>query len=200
MKTYTIHSDEMLWDLANSLGTPIPSRRDGPIIDNLFPLEKPQAHRSSLSAEYGIEDFPYHTDGAYMKSPPKYIILRYIKGIAQPTPTVICDLSNVSMEAKTNLEFHVWKVQSYDGAFYTPILSKERSIYRYDPCIMRPAINTKNNRNYFERTIITSAPKYEIEWEQNKTVVIENWTTLHKRPKVSLNEIKFRHLQRIMVQ
>ena len=39
----------------------------------------------------------------------------------------------------------------------------------------------------------------EIEWEKNKVVVINNHSTLHFRPQVSITEINKRILQRINI-
>ncbi len=198
MKELTINNDYELIDFANSLGKPIPSRVKGPLIDNLIPLYNNDAHEQSLSAKYGINDFPFHTDGAYFEIPPRYIVLRYIRGIDNPTPTVVCDMKNIVEKDKNMLKHSIWKVKSRSGFFLSTILSEENNVFRYDKCVMQPSISHNNNSQYFE-DLVSGLPKEEIRWSLNKTVVLDNWTFLHSRPKVKNMEINFRTLQRIMI-
>ncbi|HEY0298619.1 MAG TPA: hypothetical protein VGB84_05300 [Arachidicoccus sp.] len=198
MKELTINNDYELIDFANSLGKPIPSRVQGPLIDNLIPLYNNDAHEQSLSAKYGINDFPFHTDGAYFEIPPRYIVLRYIRGIDNPTPTVVCDMKNIVEKDKNMLKHSIWKVKSRSGFFLSTILSEENNVFRYDKCVMQPSISHNNNSQYFE-DLVSGLPKEEIRWSLNKTVVLDNWTFLHSRPKVKNMEINFRTLQRIMI-
>lgn len=198
MEELKIDSEEKLLKLAYCLGTPIPSRIGSPLIDNLIPLRKEVAHKQSLSANFGLGEFPFHTDGAYLRTPPRYIILRYVRGILNPTPTIFCDLKSINEFAKHELKFHVWKVKSRNASFYSNILSEDERIYRYDTCIMNPVNKNNSNAALFEN-LITSMPMQEVKWEENKTIVINNWTCVHKRPEVNNEEVNYRHLQRIMI-
>lgn len=198
MTEYIINNENDLLDLAYSLGQPVASRVNGPIIDKLIPLNRADAHKQSLSANYGTDNFPFHTDGAYFRIPPRLIILRYISGIEKPTPTVICDLNNIDEESKSILKFSVWKIKSRGTDFLSSILSEDGKIFRYDKCVMRPAVYKNENSEYFEN-LISNLPKTEINWTFNKTVVLNNWTSLHARPKVRNEEVNYRTIQRIMV-
>lgn len=198
MKELIIKNDKELIDLAYSLGHPISSRVNSSFIDRLVPLDNSDAHKQSLSANYGTSEFPFHTDGAYFKIPPKFIILRYLKGIQNPTPTVLCDLNQLNDEANQKLKDCIWKVKSRNNEFLTTILSESYKCYRYDKCIMTPANIKLRNKNYFEN-LIDELPKKHINWYTNKTVIIDNWTFLHSRPKVTEQEINNRTIQRIMV-
>lgn len=192
-----INSDEELLKLAYELGNPIPSRINGQIIDTLMPLSENEAHQYSLSANFGINEFPFHTDGAYFKKPPKHILMRYIGSIDQPTPTIIGDLKYLDEDTMSELQFHVWKVKSRNSSFYSAILSDDQEIYRYDSCIMQP-VSKRLPLDFFQR-IVDTTPKHTVTWELNKTIVIDNWTTVHKRLQVQKHEINNRKLQRIMI-
>ncbi len=185
-------------ELAYSLGNPIASRLNAPLIDNIVPLKKEEAHKQSLSANFGADDFPFHTDGAYFKIPPRYILLRYVKGIENPTSTIVCDLSDIDNEAKMRLKLDMWKVKSRNFSFYSSILSEDGQFYRYDRCIMTPSNNKINNATFIEN-LVSTKPSKEIEWFPNKTIIIDNWNFMHHRPRVKEAEINFRHLQRIMI-
>lgn len=63
---------------------------------------------------------------------------------------------------------------------------------------MQP-VDINNDNSIYLKELISSLPKEVINWEINKTVIIDNWNYLHARPEVKENEINFRNLQRIMV-
>ncbi|SFI13948.1 P-loop NTPase family protein [Halpernia frigidisoli] len=199
MTELKIDNEDDFLKLACELGRPISSRINGSLIDNLIPLKKENAHKQSLSANFGTSDFPYHTDGAYFKIPPKFILLRYTNGISKPTPTILCNLQNINSFDKQILKHSVWKVKSKDSSFYSSILSEDEKIFRFDNCIMQP-IDMKNDNSTHLEKLISSLPKKIINWEINKTVIIDNWKYLHTRPEVKDNEIDFRNIQRIMIQ
>lgn len=198
MKEFKIYNDEDFLKLAYEFGKPISSRINGNLIDNLIPIKTEDAHKQSLSANFGTNDFPFHTDGAYFKIPPKFILLRYTNGIPNPTPTILCDLKNINFTDKQILKHSVWKVKSRGSSFYSSILSEDENFFRFDKCIMQP-VNIKNDNSKYLENLISSLPKVIINWEINKTVIIDNWNYLHTRPEVQENEIKFRNLQRIMI-
>lgn len=197
MIDYKIKSEEELLELAYSMGNPMASRRSGVLIDNLIPVEKSHAHPQSLSAKFGVTEFPYHTDGAYFLTPPRFIILRYIKGVKKPTPTNVCDLSAMDYRMKETLQNSIWKVQA-QSPFYSSILSHDGEYLRFDTCVMKP-INRRNDAHLTFSALVSNSPIQEIEWEMNKTVIINNWRCLHMRPTVHKDEINFRTIQRIMV-
>lgn len=198
MTELIINSDNELIELAHSLGRPISSRVNSSLIDSLVPLNNLDAHKQSLSANFGTGNFPFHTDGAYFKIPPRFIILRYLKGILNPTPTVLCDLNQLTNEANEKLKDCIWKVKSRNNEFLTTILTENGEYYRYDKCVMTPAVSKIQNGSYFEN-LIDEMPKTQIDWTLNKAVIIDNWTFLHSRPKVTEQEINNRTIQRIMV-
>jgi alpha-ketoglutarate-dependent taurine dioxygenase len=198
MDELILESEQELMEFAYRLGQPISSRRNGPIIDELLPLTKVDAHPQSLSVNFGTNSFPFHTDGAYFKIPPRFIILRYVQGVPSPTPTLLCDLSMLNETEKLELQYGIWKVKSRTSTFYSSILSDDAKCLRYDPCIMSP-INEKNDNSIFFEQVVASRSTIQVNWQVNKAVVIDNWRYLHTRPKVKEEEIRFRKLQRIMV-
>jgi hypothetical protein len=198
MSELIIESEADLLELAYSLGKPVSSRLNGPLIDNLIPLKKEDAHKQSLSAICGIEPFPFHTDGAYFEIPPRFIILRYIQGIENPSPTIVCNLNKIQNLDKEKLKYSVWKVKSRELTFLSSILSDNEMILRYDKCVMQP-MNLQSDNSFFLEKLISEQPKLIINWTQNKTVIIDNWSCLHSRPKVKDDEINFRNIQRIMI-
>lgn len=182
-------------ELALTLGTPIKSRQSGSFIDTLTAVESNQVEKDSLSKRYGLEEFPIHTDCAYLKLPPKYILLRYIGNFENPTPTVIVhfDKSKLSDEEIEFIQKTIWFVKSKDIGFYSPILKD--GIIRYDKEVMKMA-NPMEDKMI---DILAKMDKTEIQWYKNKVVVINNYTNLHFRPKIKVEENNKRILQRINI-
>src|ERR1700752_3367637 len=53
----------------------------------LRPMSKEEAHPRSLTAQYGHEPFPFHTDGAHLQTPPDFMLLAAKQDDAGETPT-----------------------------------------------------------------------------------------------------------------
>lgn len=191
-----IESSQSLLALGRSLGELVPSRRNS---TNLIDILTVTTNRSdkSLSAKYTHYSFPFHTDGAYLLHPPRYIILRSEAQIIG-CPTYLCSLPLDDDNAKV-LKRDVWLVNGGRGKFYTAILSESQAsvLLRYDTDCMRPAISVNNSVNLIA-TLINEATPIQIDWKKHQTLIIDNWKLLHARADATqhLN----RTLQRIWIK
>ena len=190
-----VEDDQGFIELALKFGTPIKSREQGNIIDNLVSVKSSIVEKDSLSKRYGLEEFPSHTDCAYLKTPPKYIFLRYVGNIVNPTATGIVefDLQRVFPSELDFLLRKIWFVKAKQGGFYSTILKD--GMIRYDPEVMR-MVNSDENKMI---KILSKMERKEIHWTKNKVAIINNHTVLHFRPKVALEENRNRILQRINI-
>jgi alpha-ketoglutarate-dependent taurine dioxygenase len=191
-----IESDLDFINLALSYGTSVKSRKDSEIIETLIALSSDQVENDSLTKRYGLNQFPIHTDCAYLKSPPKYIFLRYIGSVDNPTPTVLVHFDK-SILSEEELDFvcrTIWYVKSKDKGFYSTIYKDD--ILRYDQEIMRIVNQAENKMDI----ILAKMKTTEIQWKKNKVVIINNHSTLHFRPQISSSENNKRILQRINIK
>jgi len=190
-----IKDDKDFVKLALTYGTPIKSRESGNFIDTLVAVHSNQVKKDSLSKRYGLDEFPIHTDCAYLKLPPKYILLRYIGSIENLTPTIVVhfDESKLSDEEKDFIQRIIWFVKSKDNGFYSPILKD--GILRYDKEVMKMA--NPNEDKMIE--ILAKMDRTEIKWTKNKVAVINNHSVLHFRPQTRDEENNKRVLQRINI-
>ncbi|WP_460678410.1 Fe(II)-2OG oxygenase family protein [Mucilaginibacter koreensis] len=190
-------------NFAQRLGTIIPSRIDGPLIDTLIPKDTILANKPSLSMRYGLGAFPYHTDGAYLRVPPKYIMFRYEAGIDSPTPTIINPILKYTCESELKpLEREFWFVRGRNLDFYSPIITANKEHTRL---FMRYDINcmiSRKETSVLEDIINSTRFKQKevaIDWFPKKVLIINNWETLHKRPSVKIEEQSKRCLKRILI-
>ena len=173
--------DEML-AFAIAIGEIIPSRKNSnDLIDTLTVKSESDANSKSLSALYGKNDFPFHTDGAYLANPPKYVILRSPNPI-QNCPTIICKPNFKTVDAN-NLRKNVWLVNGGRGKFYTTMIEDidNDNRIRFDLACMRPALpDFKYSADLMESAIKTSE-KQVINWKKNQCIIFNNWKLLHSR-------------------
>ena len=154
--------DEVL-NLAKSIGEILPSRKNSnDLIDTLTIKSKTDANPKSLSAIYGDKDFPFHTDGAYLTEPPKYVIIRSPKQILN-CPTLICKPAFTTAD-KNTLSKNVWLVNGGRGKFYTSMLEDKDNDYRirFDLACMRPAIADFKSSADIMASVISSTNNQEI--------------------------------------
>ena len=191
----TIQSDKEFIYFAKKIGLPTSSRAQGEIIETLIARESVDVEKDSLSKRYGIETFPIHTDCAYLKVPPKFVLLRYIGSVIDPTPTVVVhfDKSKLSIFEKDFIENVVWFVRSRSMGFYSTILNN--GILRYD----REVMSLANKQDDIMPSILSKMDQTEISWSLNKVLVINNHRLLHYRPGLLLHEKNNRILQRINI-
>ena len=180
--TFQADNLEELLTLAKSIGEIIPSRKNSnDLIDTLTIKSKNYANPKSLSALYGDKDFPFHTDGAYLTEPPKYVILRSPKQIRN-CPTLICK-PTFTIDDRNNLMKNVWLVNGGRGKFYTSMLEDYDNDYRirFDLACMRPALADFKSSADIMASVISTSDNQEINWNANQCVIFNNWKLLHSR-------------------
>jgi hypothetical protein len=187
-----------------SLGEIIPSVRNGPIVDTLVPTPREGAKPKSLSALYGLGAFPFHTDSANQRTPPRYLLLRLADGCPSTRPTLLMDTSAMEFsvaDAKV-LERDVWYINGGRGRFLCSIRSKDllpgRVVYRYDMRAMKPAHRTFGASSELLQRSIQRTAVTRVDWAPEKALAIDNWRVLHARGETN-EEAETRTLQRILV-
>jgi alpha-ketoglutarate-dependent taurine dioxygenase len=189
--------------VACELGIPVPARRGGPLQDTLTPRLADEAPPRSLSAMHGLDRFPFHTDAAHHRMPPRYTLLRCSEGASTSVPTLLADFDALGLSAASRcaLAREVWLVKGGPRrTFYTSVLTRTTCgpVLRFDLGCMAPAPGT-NPAGHRElvSTLETSAPTV-VRWEPNLVVAIDNHRILHARPAIQEAE-KSRVLERVMI-
>lgn len=166
----------------------------------LKPKKSSDTTHFSLSSEYGLDNFPLHTDGAQYSIPPRYIILR--AKMDSETGTTI---ANSQLLKKLNLweiiENTTWIVKADFGNIYTSLFDRHIvegfEVLRYNKQIMR-CLNNKRKSEQVEDAI-QNLPIETINWEKNTTLVIDNWKLLHGRERVKDPNYQNRILERLQI-
>jgi hypothetical protein len=198
-----IYDERELLTVAGMLGKPIPSQRNGEVIEVLTVSTSQDSKRNSMSSRFGMGAFPFHTDQAFMHDPARYILLYHRLPLScRPTLAIRIDLRTLSLEEHDCFLRGVWRVATGSTAFYTSLLD-ERLIsasfrLRYDPCIMNPVCSlAKKAATTLERIIRTKPLDHY--YSERECLILDNWRTLHGRG-IDTKDEGTRQLLRISVR
>ena len=144
----------------------------------LEPKDATQARAWSLSGTFGLDAFPWHTDGAISSDPPRWLLLRAVE-LSDPTRTelLIPPADLLGGLHRTTLR----AVDQFGRARYLPAvvpLSDGNFRLRWDPrtCTPRTGLAIED--------VEGSAPTVHIEWFAERLLVIDNYKVLHRRPAI----------------
>lgn len=196
------HEELDILNVARALGIPIPSRVGGPLVDTLKVLNSESANGNSMSSRFGPNAFPLHTDGAYLRVAPRYILLHHHKPITK-AGTLTYDTRELtsSPKARDLLLRGVWRLENGCNSFLTTVGTKGAYGHvhvRYDPCVMRPVCPLAIRAAEMLHEDLQAAVTAEWRYEPDCCLVLDNRRFLHGRP--SCNELTgIRELSRVFI-
>lgn len=173
-------------ELAAELGCPVPSRQGGPVCEELQPLPAEQARPRSISAKSGKGEQELHTDGAYHRTPPAYLLLYCVSEGSVPTPTLVVPVERIGLEpdALALMRSGRWSINGGRGSkFYRPALESDGGI-RYDPYCMIPANADAVRVQPVLSAAVRAAKPVSVVLRRGQTLVIANRLALHSRSRV----------------
>jgi hypothetical protein len=175
-------STEYFFKAVAELGKAIPSRKNSSnLIDRLEVRDSFEINKRSMSAIFGRKAFPFHTDGAYIETPPRYIAMRSPYQIKN-CPTILL-FPKFSKSEIHQLEKNVWLVNGGRGKFYSPIIQQTQlgMLLRFDLQCMKPALDEFLASREIMEAAIAKSITMEVEWKKNDCMVFDNWKLLHSR-------------------
>lgn len=170
-------------DVAKSMGRIIETNFFD-TVQILKPKIADKEHKSSYSGNYGLGEFPFHTDMAHWYIPPKYLLLRCI--IPAPNvPTNIINLNSIFQEIDFN----------YDLAHFVPRKKLEsktsilhlykKDICRWDKLFLKPFNQYARDLELIIADKIANYPYKKIQLKQTgDCILINNWKMIHSRSAV----------------
>ena len=177
-------------DIIHSIGEPV-SLGGGEAIHQIRPISQNKSTPNTYSGNYGLGDFPYHTDFAHWHLPPRYFVLRCVIGdptvkttIIDSLPMLNSDVENVLSRAivrsrrPTNGKFRFLRLIQYtdDG---------ER-IIRWDEKFIQPASDAGvEGFNYLKNKLMVEKHEEVCLANKGDTLIIDNWRSIHGRSSVN---------------
>lgn len=156
---------------------------------------------NTYSGNFGLGEFPHHTDYAHVRLPPPVLMLRCITGYKSvATPLIDGDLLVGNIGRKMLLRSLVKPRKPATSSFPIFAIYCENngvSLLRWDEVFLRPASKVGNEGFLAMQREISLTVKTEIVlWNPGDTLIINNHRMLHGRSRV-LPEFIDRKIERI---
>jgi hypothetical protein len=141
---------------------------------------------NSYSGIYGMGSFPFHTDLAHWREPPRYLMLRCIKGYAE-VPTLLVDGRTLVREASSDLLMRalVKPRRPHNGAVSLLRLyetTDRGNRMRWDEVFLQPVGKVGRLAVDCVRRCLAQIEVHSISLMlPGDTMLIDNWMMLHAR-------------------
>ncbi|WP_447902987.1 TauD/TfdA family dioxygenase [Pseudomonas serbica] len=188
--------EQVALDIGYSLGKPCATRRRGSLIDRLAPTNRHAANPRSLSARYGLNQFPWHTDGAHWSMPPRYLVMGCLEADQQTAETIICEGRYFASLNSAVARSSVFRITNGRSSFYAAARAASDRYYRYDPGCMTP-MDVGARELMFAMDQEKLENEYKIQWCTGRFLLLDNWRVLHRR--AAIVESAERKLLRVTV-
>ena len=172
-----------LVDFCLHLGQVQPDPRTGETSRSIAPVGIGAAPINTLSSRYGDGEFPFHTEMAYVPTPPRYLILFCQHPGEGQRPTRYLDCAPLIRKVSNYDRTGNWVVKAGRKPFYChAITKKERSPgIRFDGHCMEPRGSAAIRESEVIKDFFTSTATQSIVWEANDLLVLDNWRVVHAR-------------------
>lgn len=172
--------------VAREIGLPL-TPWEGRLVQRLIP--RAEATPNTYSGIYGLDRFPFHTDLAHWRTPPRYLLLRCITGYAD-VPTLLVDGQGV---------IEVVTLDILVRAIFKPRRPREGTLsllslceptddghcLRWDEVFLKPASKIGDIANLQVREWLLECKSMAISLAStHDTLLIDNWRMLHARSRI----------------
>ena len=189
-------------EIAADLGEPM-ALWDSAIVQHLVP--RATSTPNTYSGIFGLGSFPFHTDLAHWRCPPRYLLLRCIKGFAD-VPTLLIDgrtvADAVSLDVMRRAVVRPRRPQNGEMRLLRLWQNDDAGIglLRWDDVFLRPAsrIGELAFRQVRARLKVVE-PTAIAMVDSGDTLVVDNWRMLHARPAITA-EREHRRLDRVYLE
>lgn len=185
-------------EIAGALGDPL-TLWEGALVQDLIP--RTSSTPNTYSGIYGLDRFPFHTDLAHWRMPPRYVLLRCVTGYA--------DVATLLVDGRTLIEEITPDILT--RAIFRPRRPRDRTLpllrlcdpiddchrIRWDEVFLKPASKIGDIANLRVRDWLALCEPQSIALAAaGDILLIDNWRMLHARSPISA-ERENRKLERV---
>ncbi|MDR9774714.1 hypothetical protein RJJ65_19030 [Rhizobium hidalgonense] len=173
-------------EISEDFGKPLEPWGDG-FVQTLVP--RSEAAPNSYSGIYGLNRFPFHSDLAHWRTPPRYLLLRCVTGYAD-VPTLLIDghdlIDAVTLDLLARAIFKPRRPR--DG--YVSLLRlceplEDDVRIRWDEAFLKPASKIGEVADRRVREWLSNCKPTALSLaEPHDTLLIDNWRMLHARSSI----------------
>lgn len=150
----------------------------------LSPKSKDQLPRNTYSGNYGLENFPLHTDLAHWHIPPRYFLLRCL--VPDPKINTLVLKFEKALEglSPTTVSRALFKPRRKlnNRQFLLRLVDDE--IFRWDSLYLIPENNEAEEASSFINALKEDQYHSLKLAEQGQIILIDNWKVMHGRSRV----------------
>jgi hypothetical protein len=171
-------------EVANEFGTPL-TPWEGGLVQTLIPRE--EAAPNTYSGNFGMGRFPFHTDLAHWRRPPRYLLLRCLVGYRDVPTSLIDGRRLVDAVSRDILSRAIFKPRRpRDGALALLRLFEPAAdgadLLRWDEVFLRPASKVADTADTQVRDWLAKTTPLSITlFRSGDALLIDNWRMLHAR-------------------
>ena len=172
-----------------------------PVVQTLVPRQTNEVGLNQYSGNYGLGEFPLHSDLAHWAVPPHYLMLRCIVGSDDVFTLVLSCAPLVDRVGTSSLRRAVFTVRKHRIGYSCLVRALSTcdglNIMRWDPLFLRPlnapaqqvalAITNSNWNAQIQRILFRNP---------GDTLLLDNWQSLHGRTTV-LDKSTQRRIERL---
>jgi len=167
------------------------------VVQNLVPSESKEKEASSYSGNFGMGEFPFHTDLAHWYKPPRFLLLRCIVPSSEVFTSVLQSEPLFSKENKNDLRRSLFRPRRRLDGRLSALRLFEKNFYRWDTLFLKPINNmAKSLQSRIENKIMESSPCKVVLEQKGDCVLIDNWNVFHARSAIP-PEAENRKIERV---
>jgi len=177
--------------VARSLGSVL-EFSPGNTIHELVPTTQGQSTPNTYSGNYGFAQFPFHTDFAHWRHPPRFVMLRCVVGFVD-VPTLLVDGTQIIEQVGHSLLCRALVQPRRPVNGKIPLLRllhviDDALLIRWDGLFLRPASNVGQLGMAAVRSAIGASSSVAVALAQSgDTLILDNWRMLHSRSRVPVS-------------
>lgn len=187
-----------LKSVGSMLGAPARGRAKS-VEEILRPLTQSHAHPRSLSAIYGTERLPFHTELGHRRRPCRYLLLGCIDPGETASATLLVDWNRLGLDERdfALLQSAPILVRTGRRSFYSTILPRGREFLRFDPGCVEAVDRRGAEAMRLIEDRLAAAQAYRQDWRTGDMLLVDNWRILHGREPSSAGN--GRRLARVLI-
>ena len=183
------------------LGTITVDPRNPAPMRPISPQSRSVASPNTLSSRYGVDSFPFHTDGSHWAIPPQFLALYCSNPGNGNRATYLIDTDSWLLLQK---EIDLLISSVWITGFQRPRLcglavkNGNRMQIRYDPaCVRTYSSSAKRAERIIVEKVGSSIP-IVVTWYKRDLLILDNWRILHARGD-AIAEDSDRIIQRVLI-
>ena len=172
-------------NIADAIGS-VASPAGIPMIQTLMPRKAESVQRSSYSGNFGLGDFPLHTDLAHWHVPPRFFLLRCVQPADHVHTTFVKAAELFRCEDHITLRRSLFRPRRRLDGRLTMLRLYDRGAYRWDELFIQPMNSIASELQTRIASRISNMLVQKVAFESAKDcIVVDNWNVLHGRSAVS---------------